>query len=143
MPVLRGGPWPCPRTADVGFAIDAKRFATQSDRPWAGIRETAWTAAIDLPGAQVAVTHYCLAWWPTSTRLLIRRVRLDPSWASRLRVRHMGTWRRAWREGLTRNPAAFSAVFLPPLKPRPSHRTRFPSLLHHESQAQVTAQDAG
>ncbi|MGH3993781.1 MAG: hypothetical protein ACRDSN_15135 [Pseudonocardiaceae bacterium] len=32
-----------------------------------------------MPGAQVAVTGYCPAWWPANTRLLIRRVRLDPA----------------------------------------------------------------
>ena len=61
----------------IGFAIGAKRLAPL----WtalAGLQETGWAEAIDMPGAQVAVTHYCPAWWPASTRLLIRRVRLDP-----------------------------------------------------------------
>ena len=31
-----------------------------------------------MPGAQVAVAHYRPAWWPPHTRLLIRRVRLEP-----------------------------------------------------------------
>jgi hypothetical protein len=60
----------------VGFAIGAKRIAPL----WAalaGIAETDWADAIDMAGAQVAVTAYCPAWWPTSTRLLVRRVRLD------------------------------------------------------------------
>ena len=59
----------------VGFAIGAKRIAPV----WAalgGISESDWTEAIDMPGAQVAVAHYCPAWWPTSTQLLIRRVAL-------------------------------------------------------------------
>ena len=30
-----------------------------------------------MDGAQVAVADYCPDWWPTATRLLIRRVRLD------------------------------------------------------------------
>jgi hypothetical protein len=30
-----------------------------------------------MDGAQVAVASYCPDWWPTATRLLIRRVRLD------------------------------------------------------------------
>jgi hypothetical protein len=61
----------------VKFAIGAKRIAAV----WAalaGISETDWTDAIDMPGAQVAVATYCPAWWPTSTRLLIRRVALAP-----------------------------------------------------------------
>jgi hypothetical protein len=62
---------------EVGFAIGAKRIAPV----WAalaGISQTGWTDAIDMPGAQVAVAHYRPAWWPANTRLLIRRVRLDP-----------------------------------------------------------------
>jgi Transposase DDE domain group 1 len=61
----------------VGFAIGAKRIAPVW-QALAGISETDWTDAIDMPGAQVAVAHYCPAWWPTSTRLLIRRVALAP-----------------------------------------------------------------
>ena len=30
-----------------------------------------------MAGAQIAVADYCPNWWPTATRLLIRRVRLD------------------------------------------------------------------
>ncbi|MGH3990839.1 MAG: IS1380 family transposase [Pseudonocardiaceae bacterium] len=61
----------------VGFAIGAKRIATI----WhtlSGLSESDWAEAIDMPGAQIAVAHYCPAWWPTSTRLLIRRVTLAP-----------------------------------------------------------------
>lgn len=36
-----------------------------------------WVDAIDMDGAQVAVASYCPNWWPTATRLLIRRARLD------------------------------------------------------------------
>ena len=32
-----------------------------------------------MPGAQVAIADYRPAWWPANTRLLIRRVALDPS----------------------------------------------------------------
>jgi Transposase DDE domain group 1 len=60
----------------VGFAIGAKRIAPLW-RILAGIGETDWVEAIDMPAAQVAVADYRPAWWPTSTRLLIRRVRLD------------------------------------------------------------------
>jgi hypothetical protein len=43
----------------------------------AGLTEHDWTGAIDMPGA--AVADYTPAWWPADTRLLIRRVRLDPA----------------------------------------------------------------
>jgi hypothetical protein len=42
-----------------------------------GLAESDWTDAVDMDGAQVAVTDYCPDWWPAATRLLIRRVRLD------------------------------------------------------------------
>lgn len=61
----------------VKFTIGAKRIAPLW-KALAGIRESDWTDAIDMPGAQVAVATYCPAWWPTSTRLLIRRVALAP-----------------------------------------------------------------
>ena len=35
-----------------------------------------------MDGAQVAVAEYCPDWWPASTRLLIRRVLLDPAQVS-------------------------------------------------------------
>ncbi|MBV9313520.1 MAG: IS1380 family transposase [Pseudonocardia sp.] len=60
----------------VEFAIGAKRIAPLW-KALAGIAETDWVDAIDMPGAQVAVGKYCPAWWPANTRLLIRRVRLD------------------------------------------------------------------
>ncbi|MGH3887758.1 MAG: transposase, partial [Pseudonocardiaceae bacterium] len=61
----------------VGFAIGAKRIAPVW-QALAGISESDWVDAIDMPGAQVAVAPYCPAWWPTSTRLLVRRVALAP-----------------------------------------------------------------
>ncbi|MCA1681884.1 MAG: hypothetical protein LC700_01795, partial [Actinobacteria bacterium] len=61
----------------VGFAIGAKRIAPLW-RTLAGISESDWTDAIDMPDAQVAVADYRPAWWPPRTRLLIRRVRLQP-----------------------------------------------------------------
>jgi hypothetical protein len=63
--------------AEVEFAIGAKRIAPLW-RILDGIAETAWTDAIDMTGAQVTVARYCPDWWPAATRLLIRRVRLDP-----------------------------------------------------------------
>ncbi|HET9258177.1 MAG TPA: transposase [Pseudonocardiaceae bacterium] len=60
----------------AGFAIGAKRIAPLW-RLLDGIAGTAWTDAIGMPGAQVAVADYRPDWWPSNTRLLIRRVRLD------------------------------------------------------------------
>jgi hypothetical protein len=60
----------------IGFAIGAKRIAPLW-RLLAGITEDAWTDAIDMAGAQVAVADYRPDWWPANTTLLIRRVRLD------------------------------------------------------------------
>jgi hypothetical protein len=62
--------------AGVEFAIGARRIAPLW-RLLDGLVETAWTDAIDMPGAQVAVAGYCPNWWSAATRLLIRRVRLD------------------------------------------------------------------
>jgi hypothetical protein len=60
----------------IGFAIGAKRIAALW-RMLAGVAETDWSDAVDMPGAQVAVAGYRPDWWPADTRLLIRRVRLD------------------------------------------------------------------
>jgi hypothetical protein len=65
----------------IGFAIGAKRIAPLW-RLLAGIAEDAWHDAIDMDGAQVAVAEYCPDWWPANTRLLIRRVALDPAQVS-------------------------------------------------------------
>ncbi|HEY2831673.1 MAG TPA: IS1380 family transposase [Sporichthyaceae bacterium] len=62
----------------VRFAIGAKRIAPLW-RILDGVGADAWTDAIDMDRAQVAVAAYCPDWWPTATRLLIRRVRLDPA----------------------------------------------------------------
>jgi hypothetical protein len=67
--------------AGVGFAIGAKRIAPLW-RILAGVAEDDWTDAIDMDGAQVAVADYCPDWWPSATRLLIRRVRLAPEQVS-------------------------------------------------------------
>jgi hypothetical protein len=60
----------------IGFAIGAKRIAPLW-RTLAGIAESDWVDAMDMPGAQVAIADYRPAWWPSNTRLLIRRVRLE------------------------------------------------------------------
>ena len=67
--------------ARISFAIGAKRIAPLW-RLLAGLAEDAWHDAIDMDGAQVAVAEYCPDWWPADTRLLIRRVALDPAQVS-------------------------------------------------------------
>jgi hypothetical protein len=67
--------------AQIGFAIGARRIAPLW-RLLAGIAEDDWHDAIDMDGAQVAVAEYCPDWWPASTRLLVRRVALDPAQVS-------------------------------------------------------------
>ena len=67
--------------AHIAFAIGAKRIAPLW-RLLAGIADDAWHDAIDMDGAQVAVAEYCPDWWPADTRLLIRRVALDPAQVS-------------------------------------------------------------
>jgi hypothetical protein len=65
----------------IAFAIGAKRIAPLW-RLLAGIADDAWHDAIEMDGAQVAAAQYCPDWWPADTRLLIRRVRLDPAQVS-------------------------------------------------------------
>ena len=67
--------------AHIAFAIGAKRIAPLW-RLLAGIADDNWHEAIDMDGAQVAVAQYCPDWWPANTRLLIRRVALDPAQVS-------------------------------------------------------------
>jgi hypothetical protein len=65
----------------IAFAIGARRIAPLW-RLLAGIADEDWHDAIDMDGAQVAVAEYCPDWWPANTRLLIRRVLLDPAQVS-------------------------------------------------------------
>ena len=67
--------------AGVQFAIGAKRIAPLW-RILDGVAEGDWVEAIDMDGAQVAVADYCPDWWPSATRLLIRRVALAPAQVS-------------------------------------------------------------
>jgi hypothetical protein len=67
--------------AHIAFAIGAKRIAPLW-RLLAGLAEDAWHDAIEMENAQVAVAEYCPDWWPEGTRLLIRRVLLDPGQVS-------------------------------------------------------------
>jgi hypothetical protein len=71
--------------AKIAFAIGAKRIAPLW-RLLAGIAEEDWHDAIEMDGAQVAVAEYCPDWWPANTRLLIRRVLLDPEQVCRPQV---------------------------------------------------------
>jgi len=70
------------RELNVSFAIGAKRI-TAVWRALNGIGETDWIDAIDMPGAQIAVSNYRPVEWPTGTVMLIRRVRLDAEQISR------------------------------------------------------------
>jgi len=67
--------------AEIAFAIGAKRIAPLW-RLLAGLADDAWHDAIEMDNAQVAVAQYCPDWWPADTRLLIRRVLLDPGQVS-------------------------------------------------------------
>jgi Transposase DDE domain group 1 len=67
--------------AHIGFAIGARRIAPLW-RLLAGVADDDWHEAIEMDNAQVAVAQYCPDWWPADTRLLIRRVRLDPEQVS-------------------------------------------------------------
>ncbi len=67
--------------AHIAFAIGAKRIAPLW-RLLAGLADGDWHDAIEMDNAQVAVAQYCPDWWPASTRLLIRRVLLDPAQVS-------------------------------------------------------------
>jgi Transposase DDE domain group 1 len=69
------------RDAHICFAIGARRIAPLW-RLLAGIAEDDWHDAIEMDNAQVAVAEYCPDWWPADTRLLIRRVLLDPAQVS-------------------------------------------------------------
>ena len=67
--------------AHISFAIGAKRIAPLW-RLLDGIADDDWHDAIEMDNAQVAVAQYCPDWWPANTRLLIRRVALDPAQVS-------------------------------------------------------------
>jgi len=102
--------------AHIGFAIGAKRIAPLW-RLLAGLAEQDWHDAIDMDGAQVAVAEYCPDWWPASTRLLIRRVALDPEQVSAdPRSRRRRTLHPAQRDmlfpELARQPAVYAYSFI-------------------------------
>ena len=66
---------------DMVFAIGAKRIPSMW-RALEAIPEDVWRDAIDMEGAQVAVSPYKPADWPEHTVLLIRRAGLDPDQVS-------------------------------------------------------------
>jgi Transposase DDE domain group 1 len=65
----------------IAFAIGARRIAPLW-RLLAGIADDSWHDAIEMDNAQVAAAEYCPDWWPANTRLLVRRVLLDPQQVS-------------------------------------------------------------
>jgi hypothetical protein len=65
----------------IAFAIGAKRIAPLW-RLLAGLADDAWHDAIEMDNAQVAVAEYGPGWWPEGTRLLVRRVALEPEQVS-------------------------------------------------------------
>ena len=66
---------------DMAFAIGAKRIPSMW-KALGSISDDAWRDAVDMDGAQVAVSPYRPADWPRDTVLLIRRVKLDPDQVS-------------------------------------------------------------
>ena len=99
----------------IAFAIGAKRIAPLW-RLLDGIAEEDWTDAIDMDNAQVAVAGYCPDWWPADTRLLIRRVRLDPPGLRRPAVTAAPPPHPAQRDmlfpELVRQPAVYAYSFI-------------------------------
>ena len=66
---------------DMAFAIGAKRIPSMW-KALGSISDDAWRDAVDMDGAQVAVSPYQPADWPDDTVLLVRRVKLDPDQVS-------------------------------------------------------------
>lgn len=102
--------------AHISFAVGAKRIAPLW-RLLSGIAEDDWHDAIDMDNAQVAVAGYCPDWWPANTRLLIRRVRLDPAQVSAdPRSRRRRTLHPAQRDmlfpELAQQPAIYACSFI-------------------------------
>ena len=100
----------------IAFAIGAKRIAPL----WqllSGIAEEDWHDAAGMDNAQVAVADYCPDWWPAATRLLIRRVALDPGQVSadprsrRRRTLHPGQRALPFPE-LAAEPAIYGYSFI-------------------------------
>ena len=100
----------------IAYAIGAKRIAPLW-RLLAGIAEDDWHEAIEMDNAQVAVAQYCPDWWPATTRLLVRRVLLDPAQVSadprsrRRRTLHPDQRDMLFPE-LARQPAVYAYSFI-------------------------------
>jgi hypothetical protein len=100
----------------IAFAIGARRIAPLW-RLLDGIADDAWHEAIEMGNAQVAVAEYCPDWWPASTRLLIRRVALEPEQVSadprsrRRRTLHPDQRDMLFPE-LARQPAVYAYSFI-------------------------------
>ena len=100
----------------IAFAIGAKRIAPLW-RLLAGLAGEDWHNAIEMDNAQVAVAQYCPDWWPADTRLLVRRVLLDPEQVSadprsrRRRTLHPDQRGMLFPE-LARQPAVYAYSFI-------------------------------
>jgi hypothetical protein len=79
MPVTSPESWPAPRTSPRSGSPSARGASPPLWRILDGHGEGGWVKATEMDGAQLAVADYCPDWWPTATRLLIRRVRLAPA----------------------------------------------------------------
>ena len=100
----------------IAFAIGARRIAPLW-RLLDGIAGDDWHDAIEMDGAQVAVAQYCPDWWPADTRLLVRRVLLDPARVSAdPRSRRRRTLHPAQRDmlfpELAQQPAVYAYSFI-------------------------------
>ena len=62
--------------AEADFAIAAKRNPAMW-RAYAGVPDSAWMPARDMPGAQVTAVDYAPEGWPPGTYTIIRRVRVN------------------------------------------------------------------
>jgi hypothetical protein len=101
--------------AKIAFAIDAKRIAPL--RLLGGIADDDWHEAIEMDNAQLAVAEYCPDWWPADTRLLVRRVALNPAPVSAdPRSRRRRTLHPAQRDmlfpELAQQPAVYAYSFI-------------------------------
>ena len=76
------GSWPAPPTTRTSPSRSAPSGSRRCGGCWPASPSDAWHDAIEMDNAQVAVAEYCPDWWPADTRLLIRRVALDPEQVS-------------------------------------------------------------
>ena len=81
-PATSPGTWPAPPPRRTWPSPSAPSGSPACGRRWPGYAEDAWRDAIQMQGAQVAVSPYHPADWPDGTVLLVRRVKLDPDQVS-------------------------------------------------------------